>query len=98
MKKIKISNLYRKHFSLEHGATIEREHEKTYNWLKNELKKNGTLPPKGEFFARIASDHLQEFPDYYTLLWVMEYILKDLEEIKEDSEKYIIKFLKDERV
>jgi len=79
MIRIKVNSSDKRQFSQQYGSSIEMEHENTYNWFANEIKKNKKIPSKEEFFFRIAEDHLQEFPDYYTLLRVMEYILKDIE-------------------
>lgn len=47
------------------GIQIEREHKKTYEWLKKYIKKNNNLPPEEMFYEKIARDHLAEDKEYY---------------------------------
>jgi len=50
------------------GMEVESEHEETYQWLQDFFKRFKKLPPKQDFFKRIAIDHLQEHPEYYSRL------------------------------
>jgi hypothetical protein len=54
------------------GIEVEREHKKTYDWLKELFEAGESFPDEDEFFGMIASDHLDEFEDYYDRLEKME--------------------------
>ena len=52
---------------LNHGVKIEKEHEATYNLIRQYFEK-GEMIPKDLFFFNIARDHIKENPEYYTVL------------------------------
>jgi hypothetical protein len=51
----------------EEGLQVEKEHMRTYQWLKSEVAKK-QFPSPEEFFLHIVQDHLKEENDYYTKL------------------------------
>lgn len=59
---------------LDKGIKIEQEHLDLYNELEKRLKEKGVpmVISKNEFFERIAQAHINEIPNYYTLLDKME--------------------------
>jgi len=61
---------------LQKGILVEIEHRKTYDWIISLLEK-AQIPSELEFYKRIASDHLNEFENYYDALEVMEETLKE---------------------
>ena len=57
------------------GEKIEHEHEGTFDWVIDSIKGKDTKENAGamsaikdEFYKRIAQDHINEFPNYYTNL------------------------------
>jgi len=50
------------------GIKIESEHEPTYNYLKEYLRRNKKMPPKKQFFKAIAQNHIDEDKNYYNKL------------------------------
>lgn len=49
------------------GMEVEKEHQKTYEWVKKCFEDN-VLISSNAFFAHIAMDHIDEYKDYYTRL------------------------------
>jgi hypothetical protein len=74
MNKIKLYEDYNHELNL--GKKIEKEHDSTYNKIKEFYEKNGDFPTKLKVFQWIAEDHLKEFKDYYTRLEEMEKLAK----------------------
>lgn len=68
------------------GKNVEKEHDPTYKRIKKYYEKHNNFPDKEMVFKWIASDHLDEFKDYYTRLKKME---KEAEKDKEASKKKI---------
>lgn len=58
------------------GTRIEREHFKTYQFLKRYVKQKGRLPSRYMFYKKIAENHINEYPTYYSGLIKMERKLK----------------------
>lgn len=57
---------------LQMGIEIEKEHLGTINWIIKELGGEPKEDLLNEAAKRIAQDHLNEMPDYYTRLKEME--------------------------
>lgn len=57
---------------LKKGIKVEKEHLPTYQFIKDYYKEHGDFPPDKMVYERIASDHLTEIKNYYTLLLKME--------------------------
>ena len=55
-------------FEIKTGIKVESEHAPTYDYLKEFIRRNGKLPPKKDFFKRIAQNHIDEDPKYYEKL------------------------------
>ena len=65
------------------GKDVEKEHDPTYEKIKKHYEETGDFPKKEQVFEWIATDHLDEFKDYYTRLKKME---KEAEADKKDGE------------
>ena len=50
------------------GIKVESEHTKTINFIENYYKKHHDFPTKKSIYSHIASDHLNEDPNYYVKL------------------------------
>lgn len=62
----------KKNPELEMGIKVEMEHVGTMDKIEKYLRKNNKMPSKQTIAEWIASDHLEEMPDYYTKLKAME--------------------------
>lgn len=58
--------------ALRKGAKVESEHMTTYAALKQYVTAHKKWPAPNLFFAMIAKDHIDEIPDYYDRLAIME--------------------------
>ncbi len=52
---------------LKMGREVEKEHLRTIRWMLASIRA-GTTPEEGELCRRIALDHLDEDPKYYSKL------------------------------
>ena len=50
------------------GAGIEKEHKDTLKFIKSYVTKHKKLPPSSKIYKRIAINHLNEDPRYYSKL------------------------------
>ncbi len=48
------------------GVKIEQEHSDTLKFIKSYFRKHKKLPPNSKVYKRIAINHLDENPKYYT--------------------------------
>lgn len=62
--------------ALERGMKVEAEHERTYMFMERYFEEHGRLPDKKVMFKMISTDHITEFPDYYTPLGIAMQALK----------------------
>ena len=50
------------------GIKIEMEHKDTVKFIKSYYKKHKTIPSSSKIYKRIALNHLNEDPKYYSKL------------------------------
>ena len=63
--------IYKISSELEDGIKVEKEHSDIFNELKKKLGKDFSWTLE-EFAKKVAEAHLEEIPDYYKRLKVME--------------------------
>ena len=51
---------------LKMGIKVESEHKDTYNFIKDYFKKHKKMPTQKQVFTKIAKDHIEEDPKYYS--------------------------------
>lgn len=50
------------------GANVEKEHKDTLKFIRSYVMKHQHLPPSSKVYKRIAINHLNEDPRYYSKL------------------------------
>jgi hypothetical protein len=53
---------------LKMGIKDESEHKRTYLFIQSYIRKYKRMPSQKEVYEKIASDHLRQKKNYYTLL------------------------------